>query len=63
MAAAREKLRTDEISHLVVMDGKRLAGVISEKDLNGAGDDKPVEIAVAARPPAGDAGKGKASAS
>lgn len=49
VAAAREKLRTDEISHLVVMDGKRLAGVISEKDLNGAGDDKPVAAVMTRR--------------
>ncbi|MGZ5443590.1 MAG: CBS domain-containing protein [Thermoanaerobaculia bacterium] len=49
VAAAREKLRTDEISHLVVMDGKRLAGVISEKDLNGAGDDKPVAAVMSRR--------------
>lgn len=49
IAEARERLRTDEISHLVVMDGKRLAGVISEKDLHGAGDDKPVAAVMSRR--------------
>lgn len=46
VAAARETLRTDEINHLVVVDGKRIAGVIAGKDLDRAGDDQPVENAM-----------------
>lgn len=42
IAAARERLRTDDIDHLVVLDGKRLAGVLSGKDLLRGRDDQPV---------------------
>ncbi len=42
ISVARETLRTDEIDHLVVMDGKRVVGVVSGKDLAAAGNDHPV---------------------
>jgi acetoin utilization protein AcuB len=43
------------IHHLVVLDGKWIAGVVSSRDLKGAGDDTPIEevmnpIAVVAHP-------------
>ena len=41
-AVARERLRTDEIDHLVVIDHKRVIGVVAGRDLTGAGDDTPV---------------------
>lgn len=41
-AVARERLRTDEIDHLVVIDHKRVIGVVAGRDLAGAGDDTPV---------------------
>ncbi len=46
ISAARETLRTDEINHLVVVDGKRIVGVIAGKDLDRAGDEQPVENAM-----------------
>jgi len=42
IAAARETLRNDEIDHLVVMEGKRVVGVVAGKDLATAGDEKPI---------------------
>ena len=33
VAAARERLRSEEIDHLVVVDGKRVVGVVAGKDL------------------------------
>ena len=38
LAAAREKLRMNRIHHLIVLDGKRIAGVISYRDLIGKPD-------------------------
>lgn len=42
IADAREALQTAEIDHLVVMDGKRIAGVLAGRDMSRAGDDRPV---------------------
>ena len=42
VAAAREALRTGEIRHLVVMEGKRIVGVVTVNDLARAADDQPV---------------------
>jgi len=42
ISAARETLRTDEIDHLVVVDGKQIVGVIAGRDLARAGDEQPV---------------------
>lgn len=42
ISVARETLRTDEIDHLVVMDGKRVVGVVSGNDLARAGNDQPI---------------------
>jgi acetoin utilization protein AcuB len=44
VAAARQKLRTGEIDHLVMVDGKRVVGVVSGRDLPPADDDKPVRV-------------------
>ena len=38
LAAAREKLRMNRIHHLIVLDGKRIVGVISYRDLIGKAD-------------------------
>jgi acetoin utilization protein AcuB len=46
ISAARETLRTDEIDHLVVVDGKQIVGVVSGRDLARAADDEPVESAM-----------------
>lgn len=46
VSAARERLRLAEIHHLVVVDGKKVIGVVSEKDLVRAGDQKPVTEAM-----------------
>ncbi|HUP62368.1 MAG TPA: CBS domain-containing protein [Thermoanaerobaculia bacterium] len=40
--AAKETLRVNEIGHLVVMQGKRVVGVLAEKDLALETDHKPV---------------------
>jgi len=42
IAAARETLRTGEIDHLVVMEGKRVVGVVAGRDIDRAGDDKTI---------------------
>lgn len=42
VAAARERLRAGEIDHLVVLERKRIAGVITGRDLDRAADDAPV---------------------
>jgi len=42
ISVARETLRTDEIDHLVVMEGKRVVGLIAGKDLARAADDQPI---------------------
>ena len=42
VAVAREMLLSGEIDHLVVMDGKRIAGVLSGQDLTGQADERPV---------------------
>lgn len=42
VAAARTRLEVDEVDHLVVMDGKRVVGVVSDRDIARAKDDLPV---------------------
>jgi acetoin utilization protein AcuB len=42
VAEAQERLRTDEIDHLVVMQGKRVVGVVSGRDIARAGGEGPV---------------------
>jgi len=42
IAAARETLRTEEIDHLVVMEGKHVVGLVAGKDLGRGTDDQPV---------------------
>src|SRR6202140_2703904 len=42
IAAARATLRSGEIEHLVVVEGKRVVGVVAREDIAQAGDDKPV---------------------
>lgn len=42
VAVARERLRGEEIDHLVVVDGKRVVGVVAGKDVLGAGDNRPL---------------------
>jgi CBS domain-containing protein len=42
VAAAREMLRLREVEHLVVMDGKRAAGIIARQDIVHAADNEPV---------------------
>ncbi|HEX7829779.1 MAG TPA: CBS domain-containing protein [Thermoanaerobaculia bacterium] len=49
VAVARERLRTEEIDHLVVVDGKRVVGVVAGRDILRGRDDKPVS-AVMSRP-------------
>ena len=42
VAEARARMRTAGIHHLVVLDGKSIAGVVSERDLRGARGDAAV---------------------
>lgn len=42
VAIARERLRTEEIDHLVIVDGKRVVGIIAGRDIVRASDDGPV---------------------
>lgn len=42
IAEAREKLRAEEIDHLVVVEGKRVVGLVAGKDLGRGDDDQPV---------------------
>lgn len=42
IAEAREKLRAEEIDHLVVVEGKRVVGLVAGKDLSRGDDDEPV---------------------
>ena len=42
IATARERLRTDGIDHLVVVDRKRVVGVIAGRDILRISDDRPV---------------------
>ena len=42
IAVARERLRNDGIDHLVVVDGKRIVGVVAGKDILGVSDDGPI---------------------
>ena len=49
VAAARERLRNDEIDHLVVVDAERVVGVVAGRDLLRASDDQPLS-AVMSRP-------------
>lgn len=42
VSMARTRLRNEEIDHLVIVDGKRVVGVVSSKDMLRADDDKPL---------------------
>lgn len=42
IAVARERLRTEEIDHLVVVEGKRVVGVVSGRDILRVRDGRPV---------------------
>ena len=42
IAAARAQLEENEIEHLVVIDEKRVVGVLAAKDILRGGDDRPV---------------------
>ncbi len=42
VAVARERLRTGEVDHLVVVQGKRVVGVVAGKDFASVGDETPV---------------------
>jgi acetoin utilization protein AcuB len=42
LAVAREKLLSSGIDHLVVVQGKRIVGVVSGRDLVRAGDDRKI---------------------
>ena len=42
IADARERLRASEIDHLVVIEGKRIVGVVAGKDILRMRDDRPV---------------------
>lgn len=42
-AAAFERMRRARIRHLVVQDGKRIVGVLSDRDVAGAGSSRQVE--------------------
>lgn len=42
VAQARERMRRSRIHHLVVKDGARIVGVVSERDLRGRADDTPL---------------------
>jgi acetoin utilization protein AcuB len=42
IAVARERLRTDEIDHLVVVEEKRVVGVVAGRDVVRVRDDRPV---------------------
>jgi acetoin utilization protein AcuB len=42
IAEARERLRNEEINHLVIVDVRRVAGVVAGKDLLRAADDRQI---------------------
>lgn len=42
VAAARERLQLRGIHHLIVLDGKKLVGAVSDRDLSGVADDVPL---------------------
>ncbi len=42
ISVAREALRTGEVDHLVVVEAKRVVGVVAGKDIAGTGDDKRI---------------------
>lgn len=42
VAVARERLRTEEIDHLVVVDGERVVGVVAGKDVLRIDDNRPL---------------------
>jgi acetoin utilization protein AcuB len=42
VAEARERLRTTGINHLVIVDARRVAGVIAAKDIVRADDEQPL---------------------
>lgn len=42
VAVARERLRTEEIDHLVVVDGERVVGVVAGEDVLRTDDNRPL---------------------
>ena len=46
VGAAREALRRDEIDHLVVLEGKKVVGIVSDKDLASAQEVRTVRSAM-----------------
>ena len=42
ISMARERLRNDEIDHLLVVEGKRVVGVVAGRDILRMRDDRPV---------------------
>ena len=42
VATARERLRGEEIDHLVIVEGKRVIGVVAGRDILRADDDRPL---------------------
>ena len=42
IAEARERFRTNEIDHLVVVEGKRVVGVVAGKDILGVSEDRTI---------------------
>jgi acetoin utilization protein AcuB len=49
-SAAREMFRRYDIHHLVVVDRKNVIGMLADRDLMDAGDDTPVQRAMAHPP-------------
>jgi acetoin utilization protein AcuB len=49
IAVASEKLRNDEIDHLVVVEGKRVVGVVAGRDMLRVRDDRPVSEVMSRR--------------
>ena len=46
VAAAREALQRADIDHLVVLDGRKVVGIVSDKDLASAADVRKVSTAM-----------------
>ena len=42
IAAARERFRTNEIDHLVVVEGKSVVGIVAGKDILRVNEDQPI---------------------
>jgi Predicted signal-transduction protein containing cAMP-binding and CBS domains len=46
VAEVEQKLRNEEVDHLVVMNGKKVVGVVTGEDLVGISEDRPVSAAM-----------------